>query len=122
MKRLAWLLLAVFCTALAQVQPVGVAVTKANDCDCCAREARACGMPECPAPAVTAQSGLVLEASAPSLRAEARNTAGTPRAPLEFFPTRFSPGPTAGPVTCATARAARAARVPLFKAHRSFLI
>lgn len=35
MKRLVWILLIAFCTALAQVQPVDMAVTKSLPCDCC---------------------------------------------------------------------------------------
>ena len=46
MKRLVWLLIAVFCTALAQVQPVDMPVTKHAVCGCCG-DTGACGMPDC---------------------------------------------------------------------------
>ena len=39
MKRIVWFLLIAFCTALAQVQPADMPVTKAVKCDCCEDQA-----------------------------------------------------------------------------------
>ena len=51
MKRLVWIFLAVFCTALAQVPPVTLSPTH-RKCCCCGGDG-SCGMPDClpPAPA-----------------------------------------------------------------------
>lgn len=57
MKRWVWLLLAAFCTALAQVQPVRVEAMPAA-CDCC-ETADACGMPDCAMPPAQAQPSAV---------------------------------------------------------------
>jgi hypothetical protein len=55
MKRLTWILLALFCTALVQVQPVDASKAKGMACACC--HPGTCEMPGCcPAPAPAALS------------------------------------------------------------------
>lgn len=121
MKRLVWLLLAAFCTAIAQVQPADLPPTKAAHCDCCPDDADACGMPDCGLPPVAPTSGLVLQTPAPSSRAVAKQENRAPRFALDFLrvaavtrATAFRPmrAPTAPPP----------ASVPRFQAHCSFLI
>src|SRR5258706_10764690 len=71
MKRLVWLLLAVFCTAFAQVQPADLPETKAKVCACC-QIPGTCRMPGCcPKPA---HAPTVLNSGSP-----ARTTALTAR-------------------------------------------
>jgi hypothetical protein len=60
MKRLVWLLLAVFGTTLAQVSPVDLGLARPETCSCCDQPG-ACGMPDCappPAPATQPVSNL----------------------------------------------------------------
>jgi hypothetical protein len=121
MKRLAWLLLAVFCTALAQVQPVDLPVTKVKSC-CHSDAPCGCGMPGCGLP--PAQAPVVFTAAQPvqvagiSLRREAQ-----PRQAIaaKFYACFLEPV-TASVAPAPSALRLSAARMPLFKAHCSFLI
>ncbi|MES1168125.1 MAG: hypothetical protein ABUL61_03035, partial [Oleiharenicola lentus] len=60
MKRFVWFLLAAFCTALAQVQPVAAPVTKHAVCDCCENGTNPCGMPDCALPPASAPTVSVV--------------------------------------------------------------
>ena len=118
MKRLVWLFLAVFCTALLQVQPLDAA--KAKTCDCC--HPSACGMPGCCPPPASALTAL---SSAQSVRATslpACRKAQSVRGVVEKFYVLFVEPVAVRAAFLASAEAAPAAHVPLFKAHCSFLI
>jgi hypothetical protein len=119
MKRLIWILLAVFCTALAQVQPVDqLARPGRAACKCHGK----CGMPDCPAPATQMPSEFLLEgATAVARPARKRAVPPAPKLVEKFFVSIVTPGvrPAVSP---APALPAPAASVPLFKAHCSFLI
>jgi hypothetical protein len=120
MKRLAYLLVAVFCAAMVQVQPADGLATKAKMCSCC--HPGACGMPGCcpsaaPAPAAlgSAQSARVVSASAIRRALPGRPTVE------KFYAPFVEPG-APSPALVASAEAAPTANVPFFKAHCSFLI
>lgn len=119
MKRLAWLLLAVFCTALAQVQPVELPAAKANSCPCC-DVACPCGMPDCGLPPAQVSAAFLSVESAPVARPARRLEAR--RRPVEKFYACFVE-PVAAPAgLAAPGLTAPAAGVPFFKAHCSFLL
>ncbi len=122
MKRLAWLLLAVFCTALAQVQPVELSLTKAGmhrvDCDC----EGACGMPECVAVPVTAQQPAQLERAGGELRQITRRVVAKLRAPAPKFYLSFVEPVVVTATLRACALTAPAVSPPLFRVHCSFLL
>ncbi len=122
MKRFVWLFLIAFCTALAQVQPMDVPVTKQEKCGCCETPADSCGRRDCAPAPVSAQSGLVLQSAASSLRVEASKPAAVPQRSGEPFYVKFVSRPAALPAVVASVATARAASVPLFRAHCSFLI
>ncbi len=117
MKRLTWLLLAVFCTVVVQVQGVeGPAKAKAGACCPCG----GCGMPCCPPPA-SAAAAFIPDSSALVARLPApRRVPGSRWA--ETFYASFAEPEAFRSALPASAEAARAAGVPLFKAHCSFLI
>lgn len=121
MKRLVWLLIAVVCTALAQVQPVVMPVAQEESCCCTGDQAGACGMPEC-APAPTAPSCVVSVPVATAQRGEARKLSPSRHVRYEIFYVRFEPRPAPSPVAGVSRLGTPADRVPLFKAHCSFLI
>ncbi len=121
MKRLVWLLIAVVCTALAQVQPVVVASVQDETCCCTGEAAGACGMPDC-APAPAAPSCAQNLPTVTAQRSEARKPAPSARARYEIFRVGFDVRPAAAPAGCVSLRGTPAASVPLFKAHCSFLI
>lgn len=120
MKRAVWLVLAVFCAALAQVQPVDGLAAKAKSCPCC--HPGACEMPGCcPSPASTpvafnsAQAECVKGVPAPNRAQPACGSADT-------FYAAFVEPIAVGGLLLAADQAAPAANVPLFKAHCSLLI
>jgi hypothetical protein len=121
MKRLVWLILAAFSTALAQVQPVDVRLLPKEKCDCCEQSANACGMPDCaPAPAC-AQAALQLPA--PAQIAVAKRTIPAPSATArEPFYVQFLPRVIVAPALPVADAVAPAASAPLYQAHCSFLI
>lgn len=120
MKHLVWLLLTVFCTALAQVQPV-TPLQQSEACSCCGEGVSACGMPDCaPAPTTTPVS-FVLSAPSTSLRAEAQRVAVEPKTSDEPFYFRFVDARLTSRVAMSDVRASLAG-VPLYKAHCSLLI
>ena len=121
MKRLVWLLIAVVCTALAQVQPVVLSSAQDEACCCTGEQAGACGMPECaPVPAACPASSNLPVAT--GQRAEVRKPAPAPQALRESYFARFEARPAVAPAGRVSLRGTPAASVPLFKAHCSFLI
>ncbi|MEJ1974069.1 MAG: hypothetical protein WDM96_16920 [Lacunisphaera sp.] len=120
MKRFVWFLLAAFCTALAQVQPVAAPVTKQAVCGCCDKEAGACGMPDCALPPASAPAAAVV-ASPVILQRESDSVLPKSRSRRDHFYARFAPRP-AVPAEIAPRVVAPAASVPAFQAHCSFLI
>lgn len=122
MKRLVWLLLAVWCTALAQVRPVEPLRTAAHG-DCCCDCDGTCGMPDCaPPPAAPATSLTVAERPATVARPQARRSAQATAELLEKFYASFAAPAVAPMVAPASAPAALPARVPLFREHCALLI
>ncbi len=121
MKRLVWLLIAVVCTALAQVQPVVSPLTQDEACCCTGEAAGACGMPDC-APAPAAPSCAQSLPTVAAQRAEARKPAPAPHALRECYFSRFESRPAKSPAAGVSLRGTPAASVPLFKVHCSFLI
>lgn len=120
MKRLAWLLILVFGTATAQVQPVDVRLIPEERCCCCEEASAACGMPDCaPVPTGCAQPALQLQSP---VQAATKRLAPAPREAREKFYVQFLPRESAAPVPSPAVVATPAASVPLFKAHCSFLI
>ena len=119
MKRLAWLLLAVFCAALVQIQPARALPGKAKACGCC-HGPGACGLPDCCPSATGAAVALDSEPSEQLVSVTIKALPAT-RAELAQFYTMLLEAAAQRPVFPATEPAA-AARVPLFKAHCSFLI
>jgi hypothetical protein len=123
MKRLVWLLLAVFGTLLAQVSPVDLpmAGAGAKSCSCC-EVPGACGMPDCvPAPA-SAQPVFDLQSPARTARASVERAAPAPRGWQEKFYVQFLPRATVAPALPAARAVAHPASVPLFQEHCSLLI
>jgi hypothetical protein len=120
MKRLAWLLLAVFCTALVQIQPAQGMPAKAKACACCPVPA-GCGTTDCCPPAAFAAVTLGAEASEQASPAASRSER-TVRGAAALFYASFVEPAALRPVLPASAQAAAAASVPLFKAHCCFLI
>lgn len=121
MKRLVWLLIAVFGTAFAQVSPVVSPFVQDEACCCCEGPAGTCGMPDCAPGPTTCQSGLTIQAPIVK-RSEARKRSPAPRARYENFYVRFESRPALTPAWSASLTGAPTAPVPLFKAHCSFLI
>ncbi|HEX7632665.1 MAG TPA: hypothetical protein VF388_11060 [Lacunisphaera sp.] len=119
MKRLVWLLLAVFSTAIAQVQPTDVPQAPAEKCCCCCDKQKACDMPDCvPAPAGV-QRALPQQTRVEIIGKRAAATTQTIR---EKFYVRVVPSIRVVPVLPVSAVVPPAASVPLFAAHCSFLI
>ena len=122
MKRLVWLILAVFGTALAQVSPVDLPVTKAEVCPCC-HDGGDCGMPDCALPPATNPAPVfALPTPVSVVRIAVRRATPAPRALAGKFFVRLESRPAAVPAFGPIAAIAPAARVPLFKAHCSFLL
>jgi hypothetical protein len=122
MKRLVWLLIALFCTAVAQVQPVDLLPAKDRGCCCCEDQAGACGMPDCaPAPTACSQARIMLQTSAP-LRIQARRAAAVAKKVSEPFYVQFVEKTAERPSFRVARLGTPAARVALFKAQCSFLI
>lgn len=120
MKHLAWIFIAIFCTALAQVKPAELLNTKQEVCGCC-DNAGDCGMPDCALPAAPAQQALARNVTT-VVQVATKRAAATARVSREKFYTQFVSRPAAVPDFRAPLVAAAAANVPLFKAHCSFLI
>lgn len=121
MKRLVWLLLAVFCTALAQVQPAPSPAMIGDACSCCEIPG-SCGAPDCGLPPSSGQTGLLAEKSSPPVVSAARRRA----ARLGHAATRLAFLAGTKPVATATDARSPSPLLPpalaLFKVHCSFLI
>jgi hypothetical protein len=121
MKRIIAILLAVCCTAFAQLPALGLLAPSAEKCGCCETPGT-CGRSECavpPSPATTASATepTVLVASVAVRRVLAGEHSRSPKFFAAFVaPTRES--------VLLRARIAETppAREPLFKAHCSFLL
>ncbi len=121
MKRLVWLFLAVFCTALAQVQPVTLPGADTDACSCCDVPG-SCDMPDCAPPASAPSLPTLAQAATTTARAELRRAAKPSRASVEKFYFTFvksSPRPI---VRFTPDRMEPPASVPLFATHCSYLI
>lgn len=121
MKRLVWLILAIFCAALGQVQAVDALGAKAKPCSCCHGEG--CSMPACCPPPSAASSMLETASTAEVARPPSPRRARLAREWAQGF--CFSLAALAGTSRQhhAPARAqSPAANVPLFTAHCSLLI
>jgi len=121
MKRLVWLILAVFGTALAQVSPVELPVTKHDVCGCCEHPG-ACGMPDCPPPAAPApQPASILVSPATAVRLAAKPAARV-RIARQYFSARYPASAAVAPVPPAAPVRTVPASVPLYREHCSLLI
>ena len=122
MKRFVWLILASFCTLLAQVQPVVQPAAKHEACGCCEVKG-SCGMPDCaPVPTTSStanQLATVRPGQVEVRRAREARMQTRPQAP--FYLT-FVPSPATAPALRVAVATAPAAQVPLYKAQCSFLI
>lgn len=121
MKRLVWLLLLAFGTALAQVSPVDVRVVPAESCGCCDQPS-ACGMPDCIPPPMSVQPVFSLQSPARTVRLAAKAAAPALCGLREKFYVQFLPRAIVAPVLLAATDVAPAASVPLFQEHCSLLI
>lgn len=120
-KRLVWLLLFAFGTALAQVSPVDVRVNPGETCSCCDRPG-ACDMPDCvPAP-VSTQLVLQTAGATQTIRIAAKRAVPAPRQAREVFYVQFLPRVSPAPAVPARLAVAPPASVPLFQEHCSWLI
>ena len=119
MKRLVWILLAVFCTALAQVPPVTLPSTH-RKCCCCGGDG-SCGMAGCLPPA-PARSLPTANQPAGITVTEARQVAEPVRRRGEKFFTVFVEAAAVAAASRAPEWVSPAANVPLFAAHCSYLI
>ena len=120
MKRLAWLLLAVFVTALAQVSPVDLGSQGGKMCSCCETRGQ-CGQRDCSLPPSSfAPTALVAGSPSQAISTATRKkVARIYRLAINYlFQTR-----ELSPVwDSRVSRVAVAKPVPLFKAQCSFLI
>jgi hypothetical protein len=119
-KRIAWILLAVFCPAMVRVQPVDLAQCKVCvSCHC--KIPGDCGMP-CSRPDAPAPIMFAAEQSAKvTLEAGRRNLPDARLAEGKFYATVVEAA-TVPVALIKPVLMAPAAEVPLFKAHCSFLI
>jgi hypothetical protein len=118
MKRLAWLLMLVVGTALAQVRPV--TLPAAGDTSCCCGIECACPMPECAPPPVPTGATPVKVSPATTLRAEQRQIAPAPTSTV--FYADFVPAAITAAGLLSSAKPVLTARAPLFTAHCSLRI
>lgn len=119
MKRLVWIFLAVFCTALAQVQPVTLEPTH-RKCCCCEGDG-SCGMPDCVPPAVARSLPTASRPAGVSLTTTRQATATARRGEEKFF-AGFVEATAVPAAPRAPDRVTPAASVPLFAVHCSYLI
>lgn len=115
MKRLSWLLLAVFCSALVRVQPVDLSLA-GNEAPC------GCAMPDCCPPPARAPlaSTSVQPIQATELTAPREMPAA--RRPAVRFYAQFVERAISTITLPASASATPPVGTPLFKAHHSFRI
>ncbi len=120
MKRLAWLLIFVVGTALAQVRPVMLPATQEDLCGCCGADC-ACALPaECaPPPAQSSAMPLKLSPAA-TLRLEKRAVARAEN--TARFYSAFAPAALPAAGLRAPVEPVPTAREPLFTVHCSLLL
>jgi hypothetical protein len=121
MKRIVWIVLLAFCSALAQVQPAQPVTQIQEKCGCCEDGANACGMPDCATVPTAPATATAAFSPSVALRAEADSVLPKSRSLRNHFFAQFVPSP-AVPAELAPLTAAPVASVPVFKAHCSFLI
>jgi len=122
MKRLVWLLLAVFCAALTPVRPVDGVQVAAAACDCC-ENAGDCGMPDCLPPLAATPAVPALAATLPAvLKLEAKRQAPAPRLYRDRFYRQFVSAPARELPTLRATIVAPAATAPVYLAQCSLLI
>ncbi|MEY3773560.1 MAG: hypothetical protein RLZZ129_340 [Verrucomicrobiota bacterium] len=120
MKRIAWLLMLVVGTALAQVRPVTLPDASDDACGCCGAEC-ACALPaECAPPPMQAGATPVKVSPATTLRAEQRQFAQAPAG--KVFYADFVPAASIAAGLPAPAKPVLTASAPLFTAHCSLRI
>jgi hypothetical protein len=116
-KRFVWLLLAAFCTALAQVQPVDLPATKHEVCNCC-EQPGACGLPDCSLPPALPQPVQSLQAPVQVARVAAPLPRNVGRVSYVLLAPRPATAPAWDPSLLVTAPAG----VSLFQEHCSLLL
>jgi hypothetical protein len=121
MKRLIWLLLAAFCTALAQVQPVELPAPASTRCPCCAKPGD-CGLPDCGVPAGATVVRLVAEQPARTTQTAIGRKAVRPLRLEVVSQIRINASATATYRRSQVELTASPAPIPLYEAHCSFLI
>ena len=119
MKRLVWLLLLAVGTALAQVSPVELPVTKQATCPCCEKSGD-CGMPDCALP--PAAPTPARNNATPAVSVLAPQAAPAARYLRNKFFVQSTPRAAVAPGLAASLAAVSFARVPLFREHCSLLI
>jgi hypothetical protein len=119
-KRLVWLLILMFGTALAQVSPVDFASQQGKTCSCC-KKSGACGQPDCGLPpSAPTSSNVPAEQPQRSLSTTTQKRAARIyRLAINYLfqPKLQSPGRS-----IAAGRTVSVESVPLFEAQCSFLI
>jgi hypothetical protein len=118
MKRLVWLLIIVFGTALAQVSPVDLGSQNQKPCSCCEAPG-ACGMADCALPPSSAGPTLVAEQPAPIASTSVRQQAARFHhlASIFLFQGNATPCERISPTKLVTF-----AQAPLFKVYCSFQV
>jgi hypothetical protein len=121
MKRLVWLLLAVFGTALVQVPPAALAASAHRSCCCCGGDG-SCDMPSCPPAPASSPVRCTLGQPAQVAGVEVSRAVPAPRRAGEnFCAALVAPAAVSAAATSPT-RVTSAANVPLFTAHCSLLL
>lgn len=115
MKRLVWLVILVFGTALAQVSPLDFGQQHRKACSCCETPGD-CGMPGCELAAACAPNNFV-EESPSSATAEV-----SAQKAEESHQERLQPGVDASFPRNRPTQFSKAARVALFKLHCALVI
>lgn len=121
MKRLVWLLLFAFGTALAQVSPVDVRLVPEEKCGCCVQPGD-CGMAGCGLPPAAAQPVFQLASPAQVARLAVKRATPAPQVVREKFYVQFLPRVRVVPAMPLSLAAASPASVLLFQEHCSWLI
>jgi len=120
MKRLVWILLAVVSTAFAQVQPVVFPTQYRHTCPCCEGDG-SCGMTGCLPPTPARTLPPAAQPAALTVARASQAVHPVPGAGEKFF-APFVKSAAVSAATRAPDRVAPPASVPLFAAHRSFLL
>lgn len=116
MKRLAWLIILVFGTALAQVSPLDLGNPQHKVCSCCDTPGD-CGAPACELSVACVPNNFVCESTDRAARELAPQNVAELNG-VSAFPTLD----TVSPRRAYSTPFSRRARVSLFKVHCSFVI